>query len=569
MITSAQETQTNSASQYLLQAVNCLATVFETPSNQAPRTFTTTLRVTKADRLPQGIAGRDLELAFQPPDHLRVSLAWEDLRVILCRDGQQLWVYSPTRRFGLEGPPSGASPSGTATTIKLKPLRPMEFSIPVTQFAALLLFTDLKAMPEETIGTAQCRVLEVKPKEEAIEALKLPRATLQLWLRHSDSFPLRLAYRDDKGVNLQLDLIDPQWQPAWAPERWQLKAGDGDKIITAANYFDNYDPKAPLNATELTSTELNQGDSARVGNLTKFTFDGYKGEKIPALLSLPASRGAKRLPAIIFLHGIGQDKNFLKAICSPFNQAGFAFASFDQYTRGERKLRQPRSVLADLEAFVERPAKTINETRRLIDYLQSRPDIDPRRIYVVGASYGAVMGSTVLAKDKRVRAGVMVYGGGDFSKLTDSRANHLAVAAALGLIDGRKLNPEKPPLPTLTPSQERQVGQVLGLIKPLATHLLGEADPIHYAAQIAPTPVYFQNGTHDVLVPAAAGKALQEAAGEPKKITWYDSDHVGIDREQTLQVLRDALRWLLEQDDPLRAPEERGKDLPAFDLKAG
>ncbi len=68
------------------------------------------------------------------------------------------------------------------------------------------------------------------------------------------------------------------------------------------------------------------------------------------------------------------------------------------------------------------------------------------------------------------------------------------------------------------------------------------------------------------LVPAAAGKALQDAAGEPKKITWYESDHVGIDLEQTKRVLRDGLEWLLEQDDPFRAPAEKVTSLPPFEI---
>ena len=50
----------------------------------------------------------------------------------------------------------------------------------------------------------------------------------------------------------------------------------------------------------------------------------------------------------------------------------------------------------------------------------------------MGASYGAVTGSTVMAKDKRLRAGIMVYGGGDFNKLLDSYANHLGVAVGAG-----------------------------------------------------------------------------------------------------------------------------------------
>ena len=223
--------------------------------------------------------------------------------------------------------------------------------------------------------------------------------------------------------------------------------------------------------------------------------------------------------------------------------------------------------MAGLKAFRQRPAKTINETRRLIDYLLTRPDIDPQRIYLVGASYGAVTGCTVMAKDKRLRAGIMVYGGGDFNKLLDSYAYHLSVGVALGLIDGRNLDPEKPPLPKLTPSQERKVGIVLGCLKPIARYLLGVADPNQYVKQISPTPVYFQNGKYDVLVSAAAGQALQDAAGEPKKITWYESDHVGIDLEQTKHVLEDGLKWLLEQDDPFRAPEERTTNVPPFEVK--
>jgi dienelactone hydrolase len=338
------------------------------------------------------------------------------------------------------------------------------------------------------------------------------------------------------------------------------------KVYRDAHYFDHYAPSAPLNVTVIDTTEVNNETPDNSYTITKFTFDGYKGEKIPTLISVPMKRRGKRLPVVIFLHGIGQNKNFLKEITAPFNQAGFALVSFDQYTQGERKLRAKHSFLARLKAFAQRPAKTINETRRLIDYLSTHPDIDPQRIYLVGASYGAVTGATVMARDKRLRAGVMVYGGGDFSKLLDSYANHLGVAVALGLIDGKNLNPEKPPLPKLTRSQERKVGVVIGCIKPLAHYFLGVADPIHYAGQISPRRVYFQNGKHDVLVPASAGQALQDAAKEPKKITWYDSDHVGIDLEQTKRVLEDGLKWLLEQDNPFRTPEERIRNLPPFKI---
>jgi dienelactone hydrolase len=334
-----------------------------------------------------------------------------------------------------------------------------------------------------------------------------------------------------------------------------------------AHYFDNYDPSAPLNVSVLDKEEVNRDAPDKGYTITKFTFDGYKGEKIPTLMSVPMKHTDKPLPVVIFLHGIGQSKSFLRQITAPFNQTGFALVSFDQSMQGERKLPKKSPILTFLKAFQQRPAKTVNETRRLVDYLETCPDIDPKRIYLVGASYGAVMGSTVLAKDKRIRAGVLVYGGGDLRLLLDSYANHLAIAVALHLIDGKGIDAEKPPLPKLAASQERVVGAVIGCIIPIARYFVGACDPIYYVDKIAPTPVYFQNGLHDNLVPAAAGHALQDAAKEPKKITWYESDHVGINVEQTKQVLTDDLRWLLEQDGPFRGPEENVTELPLFDMK--
>jgi len=340
----------------------------------------------------------------------------------------------------------------------------------------------------------------------------------------------------------------------------------GIKAYRDAHFFDNYDPRAPLNLAVLETTEVNRESPEKGYTITRFTFDGFQGEKVPTLISMPMKRTGKKLPAVIFLHGIGQNKNFLREITAPFNQTGFAMLCFDQYMQGERKLHGKQSFRARWKAFVQRAAKTVNETRRALDYLSAHPDIDSQRIYLVGASYGAVTGSTVMAKDKRLRAGVLVYGGGDFRKLLHSYANHLGMAAALGLIDGRNLNPEKPPLPKLTASQERKVSVVIGCIIPIVRYFLGAADPIHYASEISPTPVYFQNGKYDVLVPASAGKALQDAAREPKKITWYESDHVGIDLEQTKRVLEDGLKWLLEQDDSFRAPEEKMTNAPPFEI---
>ena len=117
----------------------------------------------------------------------------------------------------------------------------------------------------------------------------------------------------------------------------------GIKAYRDAHYFDNYDPSAPLNITVGETIEVNKDTPEKGYTITRFTFDAYQGEKIPTFISLPVNRGGKKLPVVVFLHGIGQNKNFLKEITAPFNQVGFAFVCFDQYTQGGRKLGQKKS----------------------------------------------------------------------------------------------------------------------------------------------------------------------------------------------------------------------------------
>ena len=230
----AQETQTNSPAQLFAQGLTQLAGILEPPATQPPRTFTTTVKVTKAEGLSKAAEGRALDLAFQAPDHIRLAITWDRHSYVAGRDGQEVWAYAPAKKFGLIGSPDKA-PFSTAPTAKdSKPLGPLKLPIHAEQLAALPFLTDVKALPGETVAATQCRVLTATAKPEAVEALKLPRGTLQLWLRESDSFPLRIAYREGNGTDVQVELVNPQFQEAWPAARWKLNAAEGDKVETVA-----------------------------------------------------------------------------------------------------------------------------------------------------------------------------------------------------------------------------------------------------------------------------------------------------------------------------------------------
>lgn len=288
------------------------------------------------------------------------------------------------------------------------------------------------------------------------------------------------------------------------------------KASADQRYFDGYDASLPLDASTR-STELLEGYEKVV-----FEFQGVEGERVPGLMALPYDDGDPA-PCIIFLHGIGQRKEFLDEIAGPYVAAGFAMATFDQYTRGERKF--DGTIFAEAAALRRRGALTVNETRRLIDYLTTRDDIDAHRIYLLGASYGAITGSIAAAFDERIQACVFTYGGADLPKLLDGRESR----AELGMFTT--------PLATF------------------AAWFLAPMEPADYVGRIAPRPVMFQNGMHDGLISNASAKAFHEAAGEPKEIVWYDSDHIGLDEDHVRVALDATLDWFVEQDGANRSGE--------------
>lgn len=286
------------------------------------------------------------------------------------------------------------------------------------------------------------------------------------------------------------------------------------KIFLDETYFHGYDPNAPL------QTEIALVQDKPPYTWTKFYYRGARGDRVPAVMASPKnSKGP--FPCVVFLHGIGDDKEFMaeNKLDEQFVKAGFAFVCFDQLMRGER---EQKGWFQSLAAFRVRAACTVNDTRRMIDYLVTRPDIATNRIYLCGASYGAMTGSTAAAFDSRIRAVVLTYGGGRLTKMLSA------------------------------PTIAEEAGKWRCAMWPLAWYFTSVWDPVNYVGQIAPRHVLIQNGDADTVIPEVCARALQEAAREPKTVKWYKGDHLGKTRDLDIPlvtlVLADALAFIQEQD---------------------
>ena len=230
----AQTAETNSPLRVFAGTLSRLAQLIQPPTNEAPRTFTTTLKIVKAEGLPNELVGHDLALAYQAPDRVRLAANWDGQDYVVGRDGQEVWIHMPAKKFGLIGSPDVALFTSVPELKETTPLSPIKLPIQSEQLLLLPLLTDLTALPDESVNGTPCRVLRATPKPEAVQGFKLPNATLQLWVRQSDLFPLRIAYHQGKTTDVLIELVKPESGEAWPADKWKLKAEAGETIDRVA-----------------------------------------------------------------------------------------------------------------------------------------------------------------------------------------------------------------------------------------------------------------------------------------------------------------------------------------------
>ena len=177
--------------------------------------------------------------------------------------------------------------------------------------------------------------------------------------------------------------------------------------------------KTPLNAKSLGTT---QADGFRI---EKILYESQPNFPVTALLYIPDAKpgtAQQKLPAIVVAPGHGFTGKLTDyAFASTFARNGFAVLSYDPIGQGER-LQYPdpadpsKTLLkaatgehgeAGLQPTLigDALARTFAwDGIRAVDYLVSRPEIDPNRIGAFGCSGGGTMTALLGALDTRVHA---------------------------------------------------------------------------------------------------------------------------------------------------------------------
>lgn len=179
------------------------------------------------------------------------------------------------------------------------------------------------------------------------------------------------------------------------------------------------------------------------GGLTyeHFTVAAEPGERVPGILLKRES--SVRRPAVVVLHGTGGSKEGQITLLKTLAGRGFVAVAIDGRYHGERQdgtgaARYADAMLQTYRTGVGHPFlyDTVWDVMRLIDYLETRPDVDAARIGVIGFSKGGMETYLAAAVDPRIAVAVPLIGVQSFRWALDNDAWASRVGTFQAAIDG-------------------------------------------------------------------------------------------------------------------------------------
>ena len=284
-----------------------------------------------------------------------------------------------------------------------------------------------------------------------------------------------------------------------------------------------------------------------------FTFASQEGERVPGVL-LKSRAGNERRPAVILLHGTGGAKTDTQIVklSEALAARGIIAVAIDGRYHGERVrpgARGTEYVAAMLQAYRTPGAHpflydTVWDVMRLMDYLETRPDVDATRIGAMGISKGGMETYLAAAADPRIAVAIPVIGVQSFRWALDHDSWQSRVGTFQAAVDAAAADER------VTAVDAAFVRRFYDRVVP---GIYSEFDAPAMLPLIAPRPLLAINGDSDPRTPlpgvqeaAAAAERAYRAANAANRFVLHiqpNTGHAFGDRAQ--QVALDwFVRWL-------------------------
>jgi pimeloyl-ACP methyl ester carboxylesterase len=227
-------------------------------------------------------------------------------------------------------------------------------------------------------------------------------------------------------------------------------------------------------------------------------FQGRYRDWIPAIACYSELGRTHPLPAILCMPGSPNRKEDLLRpldLLPRWAEAGFYVVSIDRPYHGERQGDLNTAIYTKGLAKVW--GEYVYDLMRALDYLETRQEVDPARIGMLGLSMGGMEALLVAALDERVRVVVSVAGQLSWPEI-------FAAGAWKGVFPGLRLRHEL----VRSGVNGKQAFAAFRSEYPELTTI----DAAKVGPMIAPRPLLLMIGEEDPLIPQAAAQRTFEAA---------------------------------------------------------
>jgi dienelactone hydrolase len=203
---------------------------------------------------------------------------------------------------------------------------------------------------------------------------------------------------------------------------WKKRRAEVKRVVIAS--LGEMPARPAASQVRIVNTE--QKDGYR---LEKFVFHNGVDSEVPGYIAIPDQR-AGRLPAILTMHGHGSSKENMfgqqptsQYVSELLARRGYVVLGIDNYFNGERKGTGPAGPMETMARGSDQEMSLfklnlwlgrtlwgmmLRDEQMALDYLASRPEVDPNRIGAQGMSMGSTRSWWLAAIDDRIKAVVGV-----------------------------------------------------------------------------------------------------------------------------------------------------------------
>lgn len=210
-------------------------------------------------------------------------------------------------------------------------------------------------------------------------------------------------------------------------------------------------------------------------------------------------RGLKKFPCVIVLDITGGNQDLSRTICTVLSQNGIGglFVQMAYYGPRRPPGSRRRLLSPDYPQTMAAIRQTVLDLRCAAAWMASRPEIDRKRLGIMGTSLGSFMAALTSEMEPRLKTCAVLLGGGNLvaNYYDNPRVQHIV-----------------------------KLWELLGGTKNSLQELIAPADPITCAKNLKARRLLIIAARNDEIVPPNSARDLWLASGK-QKIVWYNSGH--------------------------------------------